>query len=233
MNLKAFISVSAMVAVASAAHAADTLAGWTFESLPTSPTPVTAGPYNAESGTGSALGFHATTSTYSSPAGNGSAKSFSSNGWSVGDYYQFKASTVGYEKIGISFDQTGSATGPASFGLSYSTDGTNFTQFAKYTVLLNGATGLLSWSPANGVQSGYHNSFDLSSVTALNGKSTVTFRLIDLSTTSINGGTVASGGTDRVDNVTITGTQAVPEPASMVALGVGVAAMVRRRRSAK
>ena len=92
--------------IAGVAHA-DTLADWTFESS----IPATSGPFAAEIGTGAASGHHASTSTYSSPAGNGSAHSFSSNTWAAGDYYQFSTSTLGDSAISLSFDQTSSSTG--------------------------------------------------------------------------------------------------------------------------
>src|ERR1700742_1621680 len=59
-------------AVALPAHAS-IIADWTFETSQ----PVTAGPYSPEIGAGSASGSHAGASTYSTPAGNGSAHSYS------------------------------------------------------------------------------------------------------------------------------------------------------------
>ena len=73
------------------------VADWTFETS----MPATAGPFTAEIGAGSALGFHAGTTVYSTPAGNGSAHSFSSTAWSVGDYYQFQVSTVGNPNVAL------------------------------------------------------------------------------------------------------------------------------------
>jgi hypothetical protein len=54
--------------------------------------------------------------------------------------------------------------------------------------------------------------------------------LIDVDTTSANGGTVASGGTDRIDNVTVA---VVPEPTSlslMGGFGLLAWAFIRRRK---
>ena len=61
---------------------------------------------------------------WSNPAGNGSAKSLSSNNWATGDYYQFTLtiSDSEFSGLGLSvyrFDQTGSNTGPKDFQLSY------------------------------------------------------------------------------------------------------------------
>ncbi len=65
----------------------------------------------------------------------------------------------------------------------------------------------------------------------LDNSSVITFRLVDTATTAINGTTVASGGTDRVDNFTVVGV--VPEPSTVALVGAGLIGMVamRRRRS--
>ena len=103
---------------------ADTLAAWSFDGVTTTnpgQTPsITGGSATADSGVltaGSAFtGFHTTAATaWSNPAGNGSPKALSSNNWGVGDYYQFSFSTSGYGAISITWDQTGSATGPEGF----------------------------------------------------------------------------------------------------------------------
>ncbi len=57
----------------------------------------------------------------------------------------------------------------------------------------------------------------LSGITALNNQANVYFRLIDLSMTSASGGSVGTGGTDRVDNFTISAT---PEPATFVTVSI-------------
>src|SRR5262249_15573774 len=136
-RLKFHLAAVAAVAVSYAASnaMAGTIANWTFETSQ----PVTAGPVAPEAGVGSALGSHAGTSTYSSPAGNGSAHSFSSNVWAIGDYYQFQVSTVGQSQIGLVFDQTSSGTGPRDFKVAYSTNGTTFTD-----------TGFTTQAPVNG-----------------------------------------------------------------------------------
>ncbi len=85
-------AVAALVAASSLQAHADVIADWTFETS----APVTAGPFSPEIGAGSASGFHSGTTTYSSPVGNGSSHSFSSNGWSVGDYYQFQVSATNF-----------------------------------------------------------------------------------------------------------------------------------------
>jgi hypothetical protein len=66
---------------------------------------------------------------------------------------------------------------------------------------------------------------------AFDNANSITFRLVDLTTTSINAGTVATAGSDRVDNFTVV--QVVPEPATLALAAVGGAACLvafRRKR---
>jgi len=220
----------ALLAAGFAPAFAQIITSWTFETS----LPATAGPFAAEVGTGSALGLHAGASTYSSPVGNGSTHSFSSNTWAIGDYYQFQTATTGFSGIAVSWDQTSSNTGPAGFKLAYSTDGTNFTDFASYNVIANSATpiGAGAWTGAT-VNSAYRFNYDLSAISALNSQAAVYFRLVDTNTMPAGAGsTFGAGGTNRVDNFTIS---AIPEP-STYALLLGFAgfagALLRRRRTA-
>lgn len=199
------------------------IATWTFETS----VPTTSGPIAAEVGTGSAVAFHSGASTYSSPAGNGSAHSFSSTNWQVGDYYQFQVSTTSLSDLAVSWDQVSSGTGPSGFALQYSLNGTAFSQASTYTVLANASPNV--WSSGSPITTTSY-SFNLAALTSLNNQSTVYFRLADLNTVAANGTTVASGGTDRVDNFSIT---AIPEPSTYaLILGAGTLgfAALRRRR---
>lgn len=205
----------------------DLLSSWTFETS----APITAGPHAAEGGLvgGQALG--GTGGTYSSPAGQGSARSFSSNTWDVGDYFQFSTNSTGYENVQLSFDQTSSNTGPSDFKVQYSTDGTTYTDFANYDVIANGqASGFVNFWGATPL-TGYSYTFDLSSITALNNDASIFFRLVDTSTITPNGGTVGAAGTDRVDNVSISASP-IPEPGSLTVLGLAALTAVKRRRRA-
>lgn len=226
--MKTLLSVVAVAAAISSSASAELVAGW---SIPTAiPSGVTGSNYSygaADLGVqtvGSSLsGFHTlAATTWSSPAGNGSTHSLSSNNWSVGDYYQIAVSTLGYTDISLSWDQTRSSTGPSSFSVQMSTDGTNFTTLlASYTVIQAGlsGSGTLSWTtnPAN-----YQAAFTstVSSILAAADLSTVYFRFVNLST-------VATGGTNRIDNIQVNGT-VVPSPGA-IAL-VGLAGLVVRRR---
>jgi hypothetical protein len=190
---------------------ADLVAGWTFETS----VPTTAGPHAAElgvnAGSGSpATGFHAGATTYSNPAGNGTAESFSSTNWLVGDYYQFQTSTVGYQGVSFSFSATSSGTGPRDFQIQYSTNGTVFaplTPGTTYMVLANAAPNPV-WNSSTASPL-YNLSFNLPA--ALNNQAAIYLRLVNNSIVSAGGGTVASGGTSRVDTVMIEAA-AIPEP---------------------
>ena len=219
---------------------ANTIADWTFETsqpgvitLPAAPgAGVAFTGFSPEIGSGTASALHAGASTYSSPDGNGSSHSFSSTVWTVGDYYQFSVSSVGFGGIQISFDQTSSGTGPGVFGLFYSVNGGAYAQFgANYSVLANASPNPV-W---NGTTSStiYTSSFDLSSLSVLNNDTTVSFRLVDELTNSAGGGTVGTAGSDRVDNFVVTGTAiSAPEQTSTFVLAVmGISACLVFRRS--
>jgi hypothetical protein len=234
------LAIAAAMCLSASLATASTISWATYESTAITVTPATDnGPFLAETGVGITTGHHASAATiWSTPVGNGSVKSFSSDHWGVGDYYQFQVATLGLTGVGLQFDQTGSNTGPKDFGVFYSTNGTTFTQFgSNYAVLANGGSPNASWGSAT-YQSAYTNFFDLSSVTGLDNQATVFFRLVDQSTTSTNGGTVGTGGTSRVDNVIVTSPAAfttipVPEP-STILLGsfgmIGLVGLARRRK---
>jgi len=214
-------------AFASSAQAA-LVAGWT---MPTAVVPTTGSNYTygaADQGaqtTGSSLsGYHASTATaWSSPAGNGSTYSLSANTWGVGDYFQVTVDTRGYGDISVSWDQTRSATGPSVFDLKMSVDGgANFTTVnAGYSVVQAGAagTGTTSWNTTTN-QSGFTTTTIAGSSAA--DKASVIFRFVNTST-------VAVGGTNRIDNILVTG-NAVPAPGALALLGVAGLVGARRRR---
>jgi MYXO-CTERM domain-containing protein len=167
--------------------------------------------------------FHAlAATTWSSPAGNGSTYSLSSNNWSVGDYYQISVSTTGFSDISLVWDQTRSSTGPSSFRVDMSTDGTNFsTILASYSVIQAGLTGTntLAWSAANGVQGAFTTT--VASIAGADNQATLIFRFVNLST-------VAAGGTNRIDNIVVSSAP-IPAPGAIALLGLAGLAARRRR----
>ena len=219
-------AIGSAVLLGGATAKAAVIADWTFETSQ----PTTAGPLSPEIGSGSATGSHSGASTYSSPAGNASTHSFSSTNWATGDYYQFSASSTGFQGITFSYDQTSSNTGPGNFQLEYSTDGAVFTNVGSTTTVLANAAPNTAWNPAGTRQANFTFTSDLSGITALDNQATIFFRIADATTTSANGGTTASGGTDRVDNVVISAGTTLPEPTSLAALLLGGMALTGRRR---
>jgi hypothetical protein len=244
-----FALAGTIATVLSSTSYATVIADWTFESLPASMSvaPGASTPFPnanttpslvpAEAGANAAGssggGLHAGSSTYSDPAGNGSSKSLSSNTWAVNDYYQFAASTAGFSGIFVSFSQTSSNTGPRDFNLEYSTTGAGgpFVFAADYDSPANASPN--AWSATVPVPSAFF-SFDLSSIPALDNNTDVVFRLVDISTTSANGGTVATAGTSRVDDFTVSDSPiappVIPEPSAALALISGATVMLARRR---
>lgn len=215
--------LTAVAALAAGSMTLSTVAGpislahWTFEeSIPT-----TAGPYAAELGlnaaTSFASGFHVSTATvYSNPVGNGSNESYSSNNWTAGDYYQFTTSTEGYENITVQWDQIRSGTGPAQFVLQWSADGTNFDDLLTYEVLSTPSWSSTTYRPE-------HTFGAVSLPAAAADQATIYIRLTSLETT-------ASGGTNRVDDIIISGTL-IPAPGALALLAVAGLVGVRRRRN--
>jgi hypothetical protein len=129
-------------------------------------------------------------------------QSFNANTWAIGDYYQFQVSTVGNAGIQVNWEQTRSATGPATWDLSYSTDGVNF------TVALNDYNvNQITWSATPTNASSF--SVDLTSVNALDNSSSVYFRVIAATAGGVGAGTA------RVDDFQVT---AVPEPREYAAM---------------
>ena len=179
------------------------LASWTFEtSLPSN-----SGPYAPETGaqtaTAEARCVHVSSSTaYAANQGNGSAKSFWANTWAVGDYYEFRISTLGLTGIQLSFDQTSSSGGPRDFKISYSINGGGtFSDLITYTVPVSDGAAIV-WYPTP-VNPASSLSFDLSSFGALNNQSSLILRLVCASSTTLTGGSLSSSGSSRVDNILV------------------------------
>lgn len=222
MKSRFVIGAIAAMSLACAASARPDIAVWEFEvSLP-----VAAGPHTPEIGAGSA--FCNTGGVISNPAGNGSADSMSSTLWNVGDNHEFRVSSAGYQNLSITWDQTSSNTGPRDFDLQVSTDGgATYSNIMSYMVLANG-TPNAAWSAGGGRVAAYTFSA-LLGVSAAN-LADLRVRFTQSSTVAANGGTVAGTGTDRVDNVQISG-DLIPTPGALALVGVAGLAGLRRRRA--
>lgn len=232
---KSALAIAALVAAAPMASAA-VISSWNFEGLTlpntagSNPPAPTTGSYAADVGPGQITGVHAAaTSVWSTPSGNGSTKSFSVNGWGLGDYWEFTSDTTGQSGIMLLVDATGSNTGPRDFQVQYSSTG----NAGPYTNLPSGAYSLVNSAFSAGTEqftTPPRFLFDLSGVAALDNNPSVAFRLTTTSTVSINAGTVASGGTSRIDNVIVGTNLAIPEPASAAFGLIAAAALIRRRK---
>lgn len=196
--------------------AQDVLARWNFEALDfTSATgstfTVSTGSIVADSGllvTGSEFSAnHASSaSAWTTPAGNGSTNCPSSNGWATGDYWQFKVATTGYSNITLVWDQMGSNTGPKSFLVQYSTDGSTFTDVPSsgYDIAND------AWS-AGTYKAVSTRNLSLAAISALNNQAAIYIRItLAAGSTAINGSAIASSGTSRIDNFYIGGIAGMP-----------------------
>ena len=228
--MKSIVSLTAgaiAVALVSSADGA-MIAGWSITTafptgtgnVPTGNTYSVGAADQGEATAGSSLSsYHLlAAATYTSPAGNGSQYAFSSNNWSIGDYYEARVSTSNYANISVSWDQARSSTGPASFELIFSVDGgTSWTTVAAYTVLQSGGGGAPgTWSTTT-YNALYSNSMTL---TGAENAELLIVRFRSLVTT-------AASGSNRIDNVVISG-DVVPAPGAVALLAV--AGLVSRRR---
>lgn len=222
MNMRLFVGVIAALSLAGMASARPDAAIWTFEiSLP-----VSIGPHAAETGVGSA--FANTGATISNPSGNGSAESMSSNGWNIGDNYEFRTASTGLLNLSITWDQTSSSTGPRDFNLELSINGGgSYSSIVSYIVLQNGLLPNAAWSAGLGVPA---YSFSASLGISADNLADLRVRMTNSSTVSAGGGVVAGTGTDRVDNVRISG-DLIPTPGALALVGVASLVGLRRRRA--
>jgi hypothetical protein len=175
---------------------------------------------DATAGTGLSSYHALAAATYTSPAGNGSTYAFSSNNWSIGDYYEARVSTSNYSNISVSWDQARSSTGPAAFELVFSIDGgSSWTTVSAYTVLQSGGGGAPgTWSSTT------YNALYTSSQ-ALAGAEGASQLIIRFRAT---GAATSATGSNRIDNVVVSG-NLVPAPGAMALLAVAGLASRRRR----
>ncbi len=229
--IKASLLAAGLASIVASAASAGVIAGWSMTTAIAATTGTNYTYGAADSGaltSGTSLsGYHAASATtWSSPAGNGSTYSLSSNNWTTGDYYQVSMATTGYSDISVSWDQTRSSTGPAAFSLTMSTDGgANFTTLlASYTVVQAGlvGSGTSTWSTTTN-QTGFTTT-TIVGISAAN-KGNILLRFNSLSTT-------AAAGTGRVDNISVTGAVVpVPTPGAIALIGLAGMVASRRRRN--
>lgn len=163
----------------------------------------------------------AAAATYTSPAGNGSPYSFSSNNWNTGDFYEISFSTTGItDSMTLSWDQARSSTGPAAFKVAISVNGGAFTDLFNYTVLQSGGGGAPGTWSSTTYNALYSNTLNLG--TTASNASSVVIRFVNREAVAS-----AATGSNRIDNVFVN----IPAPGAVALLGVAGLAASRRRRA--
>jgi hypothetical protein len=207
-----FLLLLLVLSVAPNSHAA-VLAQWNFNSNPPDG-PVNTGTNIVSAGAGTASLVGSNTATYATGSPTDPAGSTDNSGWNTAGYppqgtsnkvrgVQFSVSTLGYERIVITWDQRHSSTSSRYIRFQYSTNGTDFVDGPSLE-----ATAQDNYIP---------RSVDLATVPVANNQSNFAFRIVsefqDTATGSGNAAYVATGtgqtyspnGTWRFDMVTVSG----------------------------
>ncbi len=233
--MKKLLIAAFILMAASASFAAETITLWTFEGDTTDPAVALVGSPSITLAPGITATFAggypgAPTGTFGRgyntiPFAGLATPISATNPEPKTRWIEFFAPTTGYQDIKVSYAHRFSNTAPNTAVFQYY-DGSAWVDFASYT-----ATSGDTWYPQE---------FDLSTVAAVNDNPAFAFRVAADVDPGLGNyfaarptSTVGNSGTWRFDDVTVTGTL-IPEPGSMVALGVGVASLlgIIRRRSA-
>ncbi|MDR1116843.1 MAG: CehA/McbA family metallohydrolase [Oscillospiraceae bacterium] len=165
-----------------------TVAGWSYSAIPPEPdrgnVPATSG-VNQD---GAALSNH-----YKTISGYATG-SLNLTDWTPQPaYWELAFSGDGFTNLDITLSQRSSNTGPRDFAMSYSLDGG-----ATWTEINGSSIAIASTNLAT-----TYSGFSLPA--ALDNADSILLRLYKASNTSLNGGTVASGGVSNINNVIIRG----------------------------
>ena len=201
---------------------ADVVAGFTFNNLPNSSSPLPV-PYAADVGTGTCttnfvdgdiIMFTGSTvgGLPGDVPGRGAAFRVGDSGHNNGSYAQFAFDATGYADLTLTFaTKTTANTGFTSMDVQVSGNGTDFTTFQTLTDLRDDANWLVK-------------TIDLTSSNILENNADAVIRIV------FNGGDAANPTANtRIDNFIIQGS-AVPAPASAALLALGGLTAIRRRR---
>jgi hypothetical protein len=121
----------------------------------------------------------------------------SASGWDAGagtKFWQTTISTIGYSLIAVNSVQRSSNTGPANFTLQANC-GAGFTNVTSLVLANNWTIGVVN---------------NVALPTACNNNATVIIRWLVTTTTAVNAGTVAIGGTSGIDDISVTAATVLP-----------------------
>ena len=125
---------------------------------------------------------------YTYKSGDNNVSILGSKGMTSGDYYLVTVTGKGYGLYKLTFSMKGSNTGAKNWTVAYSTDGENFSNIGdKFEVSTN-------WKE-----------YTFSVPATVKHVDKIYFKVGPADSTSINGKTVASGGVNRFNPITITG----------------------------
>lgn len=175
------------------------IAGWTFGTLTSEESPI------ADQGNPNNIGIQTislTNATLTGYVAGAPGRAITSNGWtnfSQERFWSVQVNTSGFENLTLSSKQQSSNTGPRDFKAQYSLDGTTWTDIpsAAITVANNLTTGVLN---------------KIAIPQEAKNQAQLFIRWINTSDVSVGGGTVAGGGTNRIDEIFIEGTSFEEEP---------------------
>ena len=155
---------------------------------------------SAQYGTYGLVTYHSIPTYYTNGSQGAPDSAATAVGWNNGvdsSYWMVKCKTTGYENLKLSSKQSsgGSNPGPRDFKVQYKLSGsTVWNDITGGTVVC-----------ANNWTSGVLNAIDLP-VACNNQSSSVSIRWVMTSNFDINGGTVASTGIAKIDDILVTGT---------------------------
>ncbi len=135
-----------------------------------------------------------------------SGMAVNSNNWAEGGdgskYWYTKVSTKGFTNLELSSKQNGSGTGPRDFNIALSNDGSNWQDMENSDITVGS-----NWT------SGVSNKLLLPPAFENLDSTFISWKM--RSDTSIGGGEISSSGTDRLDDVLLTGINPSPQRVSV------------------